>query len=182
MIALFDTWYFGLIPFATFILLNYIFYRKQTFEQMDSTDSTPGTVYFAFSITLLMALFWRSGSAPNHLPIALAGIMAMTLGDGFAAIFGRGLGKHFYHVFGNDKSIIGSAAMFIFGGFGIWLVLAFVPASPLAPFSLPVAPAEATTFAFIGAAVATAVEAVSPRGLDNLSVPLLTCATLWFLM
>ena len=53
ILALFDNWYFGIIPFATFIVLNYVFYRQQSFEAMDAEDSTPGTVYFSISITIL---------------------------------------------------------------------------------------------------------------------------------
>ena len=53
----FDHWYFGVIPFATFIVMNYVFYRRQTFQQMDDEASSPGTVYFAFSITVLFILF-----------------------------------------------------------------------------------------------------------------------------
>jgi phytol kinase len=48
ILALFDTWQIGLIPFGTFIILNYIFYRFTIFQAMDSEESTPGTVYFAF--------------------------------------------------------------------------------------------------------------------------------------
>ena len=29
----FDHWYWGIIPFGTFILLNYVFYRQQAFKQ-----------------------------------------------------------------------------------------------------------------------------------------------------
>jgi len=54
----FDHWYFGIIPFATFIVLNYVFYRQQSFKAMDTTESTPGTVYFAISITVLFVWSW----------------------------------------------------------------------------------------------------------------------------
>ncbi len=75
ILALFDNWKIGLIPFATFIVLNYIFYRFTIFEAMDSEDSTPGTVYFAFSITLLYALFWRTDGSPDRAVVATDGVI-----------------------------------------------------------------------------------------------------------
>ena len=38
ILALFDTWQIGLIPFGTFIILNYVFYRFTIFQAMDSED------------------------------------------------------------------------------------------------------------------------------------------------
>ncbi len=73
ILALFDNWKIGLIPFATFIVLNYIFYRFTIFEAMDAEDSTPGTVYFAISITLLYALFWRTDGSPDRAVVASGG-------------------------------------------------------------------------------------------------------------
>ena len=40
-------WQIGVLPFATFILVNYLFYRYRVFGAMDAADSPPGTVYFA---------------------------------------------------------------------------------------------------------------------------------------
>ncbi len=62
ILALFDHWIYGVIPFATFIVLNYVFYRQQTFKAMDTEKATPGTVYFAISITILFTLLWRTGN------------------------------------------------------------------------------------------------------------------------
>lgn len=57
----FDHWTYGIIPFGTFIVLNYAFYRRQAFKAMDNVKSTPGTVYFALSITILFGILWRTG-------------------------------------------------------------------------------------------------------------------------
>jgi phytol kinase len=80
ILALFDTWQIGLIPFGTFIILNYVFYRLTIFQAMDTEESTPGTVYFAFSITLLYALFWRTDGQSDRAVIATGAVMAMTWG------------------------------------------------------------------------------------------------------
>jgi len=89
ILALFDTWQLGLIPFGTFIILNYVFYRFTIFQAMDSEESTPGTVYFAFSITLLYALFWRTYGQPDRAVIATGGCDGDAVG-GRAGQYRRG--------------------------------------------------------------------------------------------
>src|SRR5262245_35929618 len=59
VLALFDHWQIGVLPFATFIAINYLFYRLRVFGSMDAGDDTPGTVYFALAIALLFGLLWR---------------------------------------------------------------------------------------------------------------------------
>jgi phytol kinase len=174
ILALFDHWYFGIIPFATFIVLNYLFYRQQSFKAMDTSESTPGTVYFAISITVLFALLWRTGGQLDRVPIAAAAVMAMTLGDGVASIVGIRWGKHHYVFLEHRRSWEGTAAMAAFSLGSILLTLFLLPASTLSPSSQPLAAGAMLLVALAGAGVATAAEALSPAGTDNLSVPLLS--------
>ncbi len=174
VLAFFDTWYIGIIPFATFIVLNYIFYRYRVFSAMDAPDSTPGTVYFAFSITVLFLAFWRTDSPQDTGFIAAAGAMAMTWGDALAAIIGQRWGRNRYTILGSTRSWEGSAAMFLASAVAITLTLLLLPGSALSPQSQPLAPLTVLLAALIGGLVATLAEAVSPSGTDNLSVPLLT--------
>ena len=127
ILALFDDWKIGLIPFATFIVLNYIFYRYTIFRAMDAEDSTPGTVYFAFSITLLYALFWRTDGSTDRATVATGGVMAMTWGDALASIVGGRWGRRSYTVWGHRRTFEGSAMMFLasFVALLITLVLLF---------------------------------------------------------
>lgn len=175
----FDELRWGVIPFATFIILNYLFYRKQTFAQMDTEKSTPGTVYFAISITLLFLLFWRPAGPVDLIPIAIAGIMAMTWGDASASLVGEPWGRKKYTVFGHSRSWLGTAVMAAVSLMAIWLTLSLLPGSALAPHSTVLAANQRLTLTLLGAAVATAAEMVSPAGTDNLAVPLLTSAALW---
>ncbi len=181
ILALFDTWTYGIIPFATFIVLNYIFYRYQIFKAMDAVDSSPGTVYFAISITLLFGLLWRTGGALDRVPIAAAAVMAMTWGDGLASIVGLKYGKHIYTTFGHKRSREGSAAMAAASFLVILLTLAWLPGSVLSPNSVALPFWGILLCAVIGTGIATAAEAFSPAGTDNLSVPLLTGLTLFVL-
>ncbi len=181
ILALFDHWYYGIIPFGTFIVLNFIFYRWQVFKAMDTAESTPGTVYFAISITLLFAWLWRTGGEPDRAPAAAAGVMAMTLGDAAASLVGQRWGRHWFTTFKHPRSWEGTAAMAVCSLIGIWLTLLWLPGSPLSPFSPPLSGGAAALIALVGAAVATAAEALSPAGTDNLSVPLLSGLTVWLL-
>ncbi len=174
IILLFDHWYWGSVPFFTFIFLNYYFYKKETFQQMDDTHSTPGTVYFAVSITILFCLLWRN-DAHDYVHIAVAATMAMTLGDAFAGIIGKRYGKKKFSVFGAEKSWLGTAAMAIFSFIGIYF--AFYVLNTMRPVIN-----DLFYVALAGTFFATLAEAVSPGGTDNLSVPLITGAFLYLLL
>jgi phytol kinase len=181
ILALFDTWTIGIIPFATFIVLNFVFYRFQIFKAMDAVDSSPGTVYFAISITILFGLLWRTGGAPDRVPIAAAAVMAMTWGDGLASIIGLRYGTHPYRTFGHTRSREGSIAMAVATFAVILLTLWLLPGSALSPNSIALPFWGVLLLTVIGTIVATTAEAFSPAGTDNLSVPLLTGLALFAL-
>jgi len=148
---------------------------------MDTSQSTPGTVYFAISITVLFGLLWRTGGQIDHAPIAAAAAMAMTLGDASASIIGRRWGTHAYTVFGHSRSWEGTAAMASTSFSGISTTLLLLPGSALSPNSLPWNAPTAVLLSLIGTVVATVAEALSPAGADNLSVPLLSRLALYVL-
>ncbi len=182
IVAIFDHWTFGIIPFATFIILNYIFYKKQSFEQMDDSESSLGTVYFAFSISVLFVAFWRTDALIDRVHIALAGCMAMTIGDAAAALIGKHIKSKAFHIFGNSKSLIGSVAMFVFSFAAIFITLWIVPGTALSPASVVLSMQTILMYSLIAAVSATVIEALSPAGVDNLSVPLLTGLILYLLI
>ena len=181
ILALFDTWTIGIIPFATFIVLNYIFYRFKIFKAMDAVDSSLGTVYFAISITVLFALLWRTDGTLDRAPIAAAAVMAMTWGDGLASIIGQRFGKHPYTAFGHTRTWEGSATMALASFTTIMLTLNLLPGSALSPHSIVCAIGTSLPISIIGALVASVAEAFSPAGTDNLSVPLITGLILFLL-
>lgn len=172
----FHTWQMGVIPFATFIGLNYFFYRVKLFRSIDSNTASPGTVYFAFAITVISVVFWRPQGPIDHAPAVVAGIMAMTWGDALAALVGKKFGRHHYTINGSTRSYEGSAVMFAVSLLVIGLSLSLLPGSSLTPYAdLP--SSYAVIVASIAAATtATIVEALSPHGTDNLTVPI--CVTL----
>ncbi len=176
VLALFETWTIGIIPFATFIVLNYIFYRFRILESVDAPDSSPGTVYFALSITILFLIFWRTDSPADRGYIAAAGTMAMTWGDALAAIVGKRWGRNYYQIGKGRRTYEGSAMMFIASFVAMLLTLLLAPGSPLSPQSAPLSFGAALIAAAVAAISATIAEGVSPHGTDNLSVPLLASA------
>lgn len=178
VLALFDHWYIGIIPFATFIVLNWIFYRLRVLEAVDSPNSSPGTVYFAISVTILFVLLWRPDGPLDRAPLAVAGVMAMTWGDALAAVVGKRWGRRRYRVFSGYRSYEGSATMFVASATAIALTLLLLPGSPLSPAAVVLPVGAALLGALATAAIATLAEGISPAGTDNLSVPLLSGATL----
>ncbi|MEH2132724.1 MAG: phosphatidate cytidylyltransferase [Nostoc sp.] len=182
VLLLFKHWEIGIIPFATFIGLNYLFYRYRIIGAMDTQDSSPGTVYFAISVTLLFGLLWRPDGPVDSVAIAVAGIMAMTWGDALAALIGRRFGQHKYQVVNSVRSWEGSAAMFGASTVVIFLVLLLLPGSLLSPLATPLSLKSALLTAVVTATFATLAEAVSPHGTDNLSVPLVAAGVVWVVM
>jgi len=166
-VALFEHWYFAIIPPLTFIVINYISYKQQVFKAMETGEKGQlGTVYFPTSFAVLLCLFW---SRPY---IAAAGIMAMTWGDAFASIIGLRWGRRKYQIFRRTRSLEGSAAMLAFSFASILITL--VAMVPLGwPMALP--------YALIVAVFATVVEALSPWGIDNLTVPILSAGLLYLI-
>jgi phytol kinase len=175
-LALFDNWQWGVLPFATFILGNYLFHRYRIFKAMDADDSTLGTVYFALAITVLFGLLWRPAGPVDRAPAAVAGTMALTWGDALAALIGQRFGRHRYRLWGSNRSWEGSLAMLVTAAVAMFLTLAFLPGTPLSPASHPLGAGRALLTAVLGAGAATLAEAVSPHGTDNLTVPLAATA------
>ena len=152
----------------TFIVLNYISYRLNVFKSMELEEkSNLGTIYFPISLSILVWLSW------DHAPyLGGIGIMAMTWGDGFAAVIGQKWGRRLYSIFGNRKSVEGSLAMFAFSFLAITFFLALFGPPGLEGL---------VTRSLLLALIATGVEAISGAGLDNILVPLLTSAVALFI-
>ncbi len=81
---LFQRWQWAVIPPLTFIVVNYVSYRRQAIAAMDAVEEqTLGTVYFPLSFAVLIPLFWETRA------LFVAALMPMTWGDAFASILGR---------------------------------------------------------------------------------------------
>jgi phytol kinase len=114
-----------------------------------------GTVAYGASITILLALYW-----PERADLVCAAVLTMALADGLAGLLGANFSSHRWQIFGQTKSIIGTATMALV----TLLVLTLL---------LP----NLSWYAVIAIAItATILEQFSWAGLDNLTVPLLVGA------
>jgi phytol kinase len=165
----FDNPFYAAFTPALFIILNYISYRKQLFTAMErgSSKNDLGTVYFAVSLLIISIITFRENGFPY---MGALGILIMGYGDGFAAVIGGKFGKHRFRIGNIEKSIEGSIAMFLFS-FGVsYIILSVFNSYSAFPTSL------------LLAAFATLLEAVSPYGTDNLTVPLSTSLLYYILI
>jgi phytol kinase len=105
--------------------------------------------------TVLAGLF-----AKNPVIVAV-GMLPLAYGDGLGAVIGRKFGRHPYRII-DKKSIEGSLA--VFAGTAVALVVGMVY------YGVPLQDA-AWMSAAIGLVIMV-VEGVTPKGLDNLAIPL----------
>jgi HAD superfamily phosphoserine phosphatase-like hydrolase len=102
-------------------------------------------IFFALGIILALLAF------PP--PVSYGAIAVFTLGDGFATLFGKKLGKHIYP-YNKGKKVEGTLLGLLTAWLGAWLFIAN-------PFK-----------AFVGAAVGMFVETLPTPANDNLTIPL----------
>ncbi len=165
-VLLFEHRTFALIPPAAFIAINALSYWRGTFKAMETGEKGQlGTIYFPMSFVVLIWLLW---DRPHLL---VASLMPMTWGDALAAVVGRRIGKRRYTVAGSTRSLEGSLVMFLTS----WAAT-LVPLMLLAP--APLDPAAAVSAAAVTALGATVIEAISPWGVDNLTVPAVSALVL----
>ena len=170
-LLVFDQLIFALIPPVAFILLNYLSYRKNIFKSMErGGKGNLGTVYFPISLLLVVVFTFLVGEDKEFAPAAIAGILVLGYGDGLAAILGKRFGKASFF---NGKTFAGSLTLFITSFFVLVCVTwIWIPeAIPLAVWWLP-----------LSALILTVVELLTPYGLDNISLPLVTSLLVWAMM
>lgn len=147
----------SIVPFC-FIVINYISYKKDLIKVMEREEQDGlGTVYYAISLLILAILSFGI----YHNPIlGLVSCFVMGYGDGLAAVIGKKIKSKEYKVGDTTKTVIGSLTMFIITlvilslaliGTNLWFVKAL-----------------------IASIIITIVEAVSIKGTDNLTVPVIT--------
>ncbi len=126
-----------------------------------------GLVYYAIAWAVLAYIFFDTKE------VIAIGILAMSYGDGLASLIGIKFGKKKYQIFEDVKSYVGSYAMFTFTFIMMIIALLFY-----GKLSLNY---ETLFLLLCIAGISAIVEGVTPRGLDNLSVPFVA-AILYFLL
>ena len=147
-VLMFERRTFAIIPPLAFVAINAFSCWRGTFKAMETGEK--GQLGTIYFPSSFAALIWLLWVRPHLL---VASLMPMTWGDALAAVMGQRIGR-----------------------FLVSWVATLVPLMLLAPE--PIAPGAA-----IGAAAATAlgamiVEAASPWGIDNLTVPAVSALVL----
>jgi dolichol kinase len=157
--------FFVAVPFVfvTFLVSPYSPVKSLSGKMSELTEVTKGghqlgLVFYAISYTILA---WFFSAKPY---VIAAGILPMAYGDAAASLVGEKFGKRHFSILAK-KSLEGSFAMFAVSFVSLEVGLLFFSAFyPLSLFSLVIT-------ALAVAAVATVAEALTPRGFDNITVP-----------
>lgn len=160
-----NVWFAMFVP-ITFVIINYLSYKKNLIKVMEREKRDGiGTVYYALALLILTIVSFGIYKEPL---LGLIPNLIMAYGDGFAAVFGKMIKSRKYKISRAKKSYAGSLTMFIIsiiiiGGYlwlkhndvfwqtGHWLAITAMMAYCI-----------------------TAIEAISSKGIDNISVPMST--------
>ena len=158
MIYFFDSVIWASILPALFIVINSLSYKFKLIKSIEREESDGfGTIYYAISL-FIICIFTFSVNKPI---VGLSGVLIMGYGDGFAAILGKKIKSPKYKVGNTTKSLAGSTTMFV-----ISLIICTI--------LLRVLGANYFILKAIGISViATILEAISIKGLDNITVPVI---------
>jgi len=126
----------------------------------DRREILRGPLFYGIVFVICTVLFWRES------PVGIMALMLMCGGDGLADVVGRRWGK-IKLPFNDRKSWAGSAAMFLGGwAFALGFVALFNALGVLAP---PLEMSRASLMITLIALVATIVEALPLRDIDNIT-------------
>ncbi len=151
-------------PFVLFTFLISPYSPLKIVSKTSSKGHSLGLFYYAISWTILAFFFFE------RMEVIAIGIAAMSFGDGFASMVGIRCGTRKFNVCGDEKSLEGSMTMFAVTGVMMFVALVYYGINPIPVFALILIPL-----------VATISEAITPRGLDNLTVSLST-AILYYIL
>lgn len=147
-----------ILPIA-FVIINTLSYKFKLIKSMEREENDGfGTIYYAVSMLVVSIIAYVAGD-PR---IGATGILIMGYGDGFAAIIGKKIKSKKYKIEKTTKSIAGSLTMFIISLFISFIVLKMIGVKYLIFDSFGIA------------VVATILEAISIKGFDNITVPVIT--------
>ena len=145
--------------------------------------SVRGPFWYAVSITILTAIFTFTGFQQFYF-VAAAAIHIMMLGDGMSAPIGIKYGCNSKHyIFGSCRTVPGCLAVFVFGTLGSLLAFWFfgiVNYSSNFVVAGEILWLPMILLALLGGFSGMLIEMVSPKGTDNITVPLLTSVIIFF--
>ena len=168
-----NIWFAIFVP-ATFVVINYLSYKKDIIKVMERDEQDGlGTVYYAIALLVLAIISFGIFKNPA---LGLVPTLVMAYGDGLAAVIGKKIKSKKYKLGETKKSFAGSLTMFIISTLLIGAYIAY----NLGPtFWLG---SHWPVVACLAGFAITALEAISGKGWDNITVPVGTLALLILLV
>lgn len=161
-----ELWAVLFVPFV-FIIINWLSKKRNVFKSIERQDESWGTVYYAISLFVLSFISFKF-----NLPIySYLGILIMAYGDGLAALFGK--------KFSNKTSFLGVEGKSLIGSLTVFLVSIVVSISCLWLFYPDLSLINILVISFFTGLFASIIELIGKRGLDNLSLPLVSSFFIW---
>lgn len=162
MTALFHRRGWAMVPPGLFTALNASpRLRAYVPGLAEDAKEARGLWMFPLGVFLVCFLFW----GPAHHGAVYAGIAALAFGDPAAALVGTRWGQRRYTRWAHGRSVEGSLAFFLAAGIATAAIAALCPGGP--------SPVRAGVGCGVIGAIA---EALSPAGVDNLTIPILVAA------
>jgi phytol kinase len=127
-----------------------------------------GPATFSMAVALVSAFFWGS---PD---VYRASLLILTLGDSAATMVGALAGRRYYLIFGTRRSVAGNTALLALAS----LVCAATLAGAGTHGAPPAEPATLVAIALLFGFLLCLTETISPLGLDNLTLPLMTAVVM----
>ncbi len=174
-------WFAALVPFAVtaqFVLVGLEVIKDPAAVEAMSRTGNPreilrGPLFYGIVFVVMTLVFW------SHSPVGIMALMLMCGGDGLADVIGRRYGRAKLP-WTKAKSWAGSAAMFL-GSF----IFAFVFVAlfnALGYFKPALDPGTSAIAVGIISLVATLVESLPFRDIDNITTTLAALVTAWVLI
>lgn len=160
----FETSLWAIVGLAFFAVFNFVLTVSGGFSAIIGKQSETrswGVVYYPLSLILLILLVEHGLGTKVDVGCALLG---MGYGDGFAAILGSKYGQK--KVFKNsEKSVVGSVTMWIIVSLLVFILKLWLEDLSISIFVLAIC-------SILIGFVSSVAEALTPLGLDNVSVPI----------
>ena len=167
-----NVWSAIFVP-ITFVIINYLSYKNNLIKVMERDEQDGlGTVYYAVALLVLAIVSFGIFKEPA---LGLVPTLVMAYGDGLAAVIGKKIKSKKYKLGETKKSFAGSLTMFVISTVLIGAYLAF-NYGPIFWMGT-----HWTVVAILAGFTITALEAVSGKGWDNITVPVATLALLLLL-
>ena len=148
----------------SFVIINYISYKKNLISVMErSKQDGLGTVYYALSLFLMVIYTFGIIKRPE---VGLCATLIMGYGDGLASVVGQSIKSYEYKIGNTKKTVAGSITMFV-----VSLII-------LALFLYNAGSTLWVLKSIIIALIMAIVEALSIKGTDNLTVPVIAAILL----